>query len=163
MAPLVAVLMLASACSAAQTSSDKPTPEPTPDIEALGEYYLAASEPFNLAACQFNKVWVDSQATPQQRRDAAAALAVAFRSLSDSLRAQQWPPPLDSDVRALLSALADAEADLQAAATATDYDNVVSQMDSFFEAGDARAAAAIRVRGDLGLPASEVGSIRTDC
>ena len=163
----LALVLLAtlSACSTVSVQSPSPrptptaspspsptaTPVPTPDLAALGQIYLAAVEPANQALCPLREVLSNPQATTQQIRDAVTAYADALRTFADALRATTWPPPIDEDARGLVVALAAEESALRAAASATSYADVMTQLNAASTVQAEGSAAANLLRGDLGI------------
>ena len=128
------------------------TPEPAPDLAALGQTYLDAAQPANEAKCAVRPVLDDPNATAEELRGAAGQLADAYRAFADALRATVWPSPVDEDVRALIAALAATESHLRTAQSATTVEDIAANFNAGGESNSQASEAANLVRGDLGLP-----------
>lgn len=127
------------------------TPEPTPDLAALGQTYLDAAHAANEVKCVVRPVLTDPNATADELRAAAGQLADAYRIFADALRSTVWPPPIDEDARALIAALAAAESHLRTAHAATSYEDVVANLRAGGDSSAEASEAANLLRGDLGL------------
>lgn len=133
------------------TPTPTPTPEPTPDLEALGEQFLALIDEPNRHICS----WDDGMATDLARyTEYIATTAENERTITDGLRAMEFPPDIQEHVNRRIEVGAAYESVLRIVAAATSFTEVNQLAQRLEDANFAVRDASAVIRGDLGLPSS---------
>jgi hypothetical protein len=151
-AALLAALLLA-ACATRAPASPSPTGQPSvrPGLEQIAESYLALVDASNAATCTFNAALAQSAPALADLKLASDAYADSLGTLITGLRTLDWPTDLEADASALIHALGTNHDHAVAMAEAETLSAFIEADDQLIEANQASAAAATRLRADLGL------------
>jgi hypothetical protein len=147
---LVGALVLA-ACSAPgpATQSSSPAASPPSPIAAA---YLSLVASSNTATCTFNAALSQSAPRLEDLARASTAYAGSLDTLVSGLRALDWPAPIAADATALVDALVADQSTAQTMAAATSLTAFIAADNQLIAHNQSTAAAAHRLRQDLGLP-----------
>ena len=148
---LIAALLLA-ACASTPSPTTPHTSIP-PGLEPIAAAYLDLVAQSNKDTCTFNAALSQSAPTLADLKQASAAYVKTLATLIDGLRELDWPAALTDDAKALTDALATNQGHTRAMAEADSMSTFIAADNQLIESNKISAAAANKLRTDLGLGA----------
>lgn len=156
---MVAILAALAGCSGASPAASPVVVSPasltatSPDLRPIAaQQYLAAVTAYNKATSAAFKSKACGAATLKQQRACVTAFYTAAETFLAALRAIQYPPDTEGDLRALIRAETTVDTFYRDAAGEKTLTALSGWFTKISKAIDVAQTASNLVRGDLGLP-----------